>query len=441
MTTGPIARGILRGALICAAWLAAGPMPEALAKPAKHPPAEKAEKAKGEKREAGKPKQQDQRVPFTAAETAGARPEGLPGRLRIDGDDVGAFQALLDGADAAGEPWLVLSGGGENGAFAAGLLSGWSQAGDRPSFGVITGVSTGALIAPFAFVGPAADPELRKNYTEITAADVFELGGTNAALTDNWPLKERIDRSVTPDLLKAVAAEHAKGRRLLIATTQVDTERAVVWDMGAIASLAAGQGNGKDADRHGTKALALFREVVLASTAVPGLFPPVMIEAVAENGKVFQEMHDDGGAMAPFYLAPAPAIAGRDGLRLPARSVYLVLNNRLTPEFGLAPRTVLGVLGGTMSAAIKAQTRGALTLARAFSARTGLSLHVAEIDGRFPTASPAPFDQDYMKALFEHGERLGRDGTAFTAGQAVAPAATIQGAQAAPTDSKAPAAP
>lgn len=238
------ARSMFVGAAVLA--LAAAP-PTAFARPAQH--------AAGKHSTDRKPAAQQERVDFTAAEAATAWPEGLSGRLRIGGDDAQAFQSLIDGAGAAGDPWLVLSGGGENGAFAAGLLAGWSQAGDRPAFGVVTGVSTGALIAPFAFVGPAADAALRANYTEITAADVFELGGNpTAALTDNWPLKDRIDKSVTPDLLKAVAAEHAKGRRLLIATTQVDAERSTVWDMGAIATLAAGQ----DAGRYGDKALKLF---------------------------------------------------------------------------------------------------------------------------------------------------------------------------------------
>ena len=190
---------------------------------------------------------QSGRVAFTAAEAATARPDGLAAGLRIPGDDAAAFRTLLDGASAANRPWLVLSGGGENGAFAAGLLNGWSEAGTRPDFGVITGVSTGAMIAPFAFIGSAGDAALRQNYTEISAADVFEFGGTNEALTDTWPLKRRIDRAVTPALLKAVAAEHAKGRRLLVATTAVDGERPVLWDMGAIAQTG------------GPKALALFR--------------------------------------------------------------------------------------------------------------------------------------------------------------------------------------
>ncbi|MDR7035657.1 putative acylesterase/phospholipase RssA [Methylobacterium sp. BE186] len=350
----------------------------------------------------------DQRATFTPGEAAAARPAALAAPVRIAGDDVSAFQGLIDGASEAREPWLVLSGGGENGAFAAGLLSGWSAAGDRPAFGVITGVSTGALIAPFAFIGAAGDRPLETAYTTVTAADVFEFGGTNEALTDTWPLKRRIARTVTPELLKAVASEHAKGRRLLVATTEVDTERPVLWDMGAIASAG------------GPKALELFRAIVLASSAVPGIFPPVMIDALAPDGKAFQEMHADGGTTAPFYLAPAAAITGAAPVRIPARTVYVVVNNKLAPDFQIASRTTLSVLGRSLSAAIKAQTRAALALTRNFAAANGLDVQVAEIDGRFGQTSAAPFDQGYMKALYAHGERLGRAGTAFATPDALA---------------------
>ena len=348
---------------------------------------------------------QSGRVAFTAAEAATAWPDGLAAGLRIPGDDAAAFRTLLDGASAANRPWLVLSGGGENGAFAAGLLNGWSEVGTRPDFGVITGVSTGAMIAPFAFIGARGDAALRENYTEISAADVFEFGGTNEALTDTWPLKRRIDRAVTPALLEAVAAEHAKGRRLLVATTAVDGERPVLWDMGAIAKAG------------GPKALALFRSVILASSAVPGVFPPVMIDAAAGSGKRFQEMHADGGTTAPYYLAPESVLQAKDPTPLPTRQVYLVVNNTLTPDFQMASRTTLSVLGRSMSAAIKAQTRTALALSEGFARRTGLDLQVAQIDGRFGKTSSAPFDQGYMKALFAHGVALGKAGTAFQDGR------------------------
>ncbi len=152
-------------------------------------------------------------------------------------------------------------------------------------------LSIGALIAPYAFLGPRYDEELRKNFTEITAADVFEDKATPESLLDTWPLKRLIEKRVTAEMLAAIAAEHSKGRRLLVATTNLDAGRRVIWNMGAIAA------------RGDEKALKLFRDILLASSSIPGFFPPVAIEVEA-NGKKFQEMHLDGTITAPFFVAP-----------------------------------------------------------------------------------------------------------------------------------------
>ncbi len=348
------------------------------------------------------------RASFTAEELAAARPEGLPAAVRLPGDDPAAFRTFIgDAAMASRAPWLALSGGGENGAFAAGLLKGWTQAGTRPEFGVVTGVSTGALIAPFAFVGASQDGALEKAYTDTSAADVFEFGGGQESLTDTWPLKRGIERSVTPALLAAVAAEHRKGRRLLVVTTELDSLRPTLWDMGAIATAG------------GPAGLKLFREVMLASAAIPGIFPPVMIDSAGRDGKRFQEMHADGGATAPFFVAPGRAlleqVAGASPAedRLPAPEVYVVVNTSQSPDFQVAQRSMLSILGRSLSAMIKAQTAGAIAVTKAFAARTGTPIHIATIDQRFGQVSQAPFEQGYMRALFAHGERLGRAGTAF----------------------------
>ncbi|MEZ5583708.1 MAG: patatin-like phospholipase family protein [Candidatus Competibacteraceae bacterium] len=192
--------------------------------------------------------------------------------------------------------FLAVSGGGDDGAFGAGLLVGWTETGTRPEFKAVTGISTGALIAPFAFLGPDYDDELRTVYTTIGPPDVLKPRGLLAALTsdgmaDNRPLGELISHHINADLLARVAAEYDKGRLLLVATTNLDARRPVIWNMGAIASSSD------------SRALDLFRRIMLASAAIPGAFPPTMID-VKRDGKPYQEMHVDGGAMAQVFLCP-----------------------------------------------------------------------------------------------------------------------------------------
>ena len=227
-------------------------------------------------------------------------------------------------------PWLALSTGGGDGAFGAGLLNGWSESGKRPEFSVVTGVSTGALMAPYAFVGASQDPGLKRAYTEYNAGDIFEDTKTPESLVDTWPLKRLIAKEVTPELLAQVAEGHKKGRRLFVATTNLDAQRAVVWNMGAIAA------KGDEA------ALKLFRDILAASTAIPGLFPPVLIEVEA-NGKKTQEMHADGGLGAQIFVAPESMLNTSSTTKIPASELYLVANNRLTTEFQMTERSLIFV--------------------------------------------------------------------------------------------------
>ncbi|MBV8412273.1 MAG: patatin-like phospholipase family protein, partial [Alphaproteobacteria bacterium] len=129
---------------------------------------------------------------------------------------------------------LAISGGGENGAFGAGLLCGWSAEGSRPTFDLVTGVSTGALTAPFAFLGSAYDPQLRTVYTETPADQILSQRSITAALlsdamADNTPLYRTISRFVDERMLAAIAAAYDQGRMLLIGTTDLDAQLPVVW--------------------------------------------------------------------------------------------------------------------------------------------------------------------------------------------------------------------
>ncbi len=184
-------------------------------------------------------------------------------------------------------------------------------------------------MAPFAFAGPRYDDALRDAYTKITSADVFEIGATPESFVDTWPLKDLIAKEVTPALLADIAAQYRAGRRLFVVTTDLDAERSVVWNMGAIAA------------HGGEAALNLFRTVLLASTSIPGAFPPVLIDVEA-SGKRFAEMHVDGGVGGQFFVAPAALMAATSDYRLPATELYIVVDSGLQPEFEVVPRSTRG---------------------------------------------------------------------------------------------------
>ncbi len=298
---------------------------------------------------------------------------------RFWADSVADFTAALPPQPG---PWLALSSGGADGAFGAGLLNGLSESGHRPDYAVVTGVSTGALMAPFIFAGPRYDDALRTAYTKITAADVFEVGSTGESFVDSWPLKDLIAKQITPALLADIAAAHKSGRRLFVVTTDLDAERSVVWNMGAIAAHAADK-NGGDA------ALALFRSVLLASSAIPGGFPPVLIDVEA-NGKKFQEMHVDGGVGGQFFVAPAAVMAATSDYRLPATALYVVINTGLQPDFQLVTRSTPSILTGTVGAAVKVDTRLMIDRAYLAAKRSGVDFNIATHSCRLQRAEPRP---------------------------------------------------
>jgi hypothetical protein len=310
-------------------------------------------------------------------------------------------RALSQTIGTSSGPWLALSAGGVDGAFGAGLLSGWSARGTRPDFAVVTGVSAGALIAPYAFLGARYDDQLRAALTTITDADVFEDGRTPASLLDTWPLRQLLEKRITPQLLADVAAEHRRGRRLFVATANLDAGRTTVWNMGAIAA------RGDDA------ALRLFRDVLLASASLPGIFPPVYFD-VESNGHHFKEMHADGGTGGPFFVGPESWLTGTDSLRLPTHELYVIVNGKLGPEFEVTPPNTLGVLGRAFSAAVKTGTRVEIAAAAAASRRDAISFKLAHIAESFDHPSRGLFDPDYVKALYDFGFLQAQAGEAFS---------------------------
>lgn len=336
------------------------------------------------------------RPALTAAEQGVAHIPNMP-EARFWGDSEAAYLKAIPGMPG---PWLILSAGGEDGAYGAGLLAGWSKSGERPQFSLVTGVSTGALIAPFAFLGPQYDEALRDAYTKVSSVDIFEVGGKGESLLDTWPLHDLIAKRVTPDLLKAIAAEHARGRRLMIVTTNLDAGRPVVWDIGAIAS------------RGDDQALKLVRDVMVAAVSIPGAFPPVLIDVVAD-GRRTQEMHADGGITGQFYLAPESMLATNSAAKLPATDIYLIANMKLRQDFELTERSLTGILSRTVTTAIKYMLRNNIDHAYLVANRSGAGFHFAYVPQDFSARARGPFDPDYMRPLFEAGQVRGASPTPF----------------------------
>lgn len=347
--------------------------------------------------EAG-PKRPPARIPFTAEEDAAAIVPGMP-EARFWADSETDFKNALPEQPG---PWLVLSSGGSDGAFGAGLLNGLSAAGKRPDYTVVTGVSTGSLIAPLVFAGQKYDDALRDAYTKITAADVFEAGGSAESFVDSWPLKDLIAKFVTPALLADVAAQYRRGRRLFIITSNLDAERSAVWNMGAIAT------------HGGDDALKLFRTVLLASSAVPGGFPPVLIDVQA-NGKHFQEMHADGGLGGQFFVAPAALMAATSDYHLPTTALYVVINTGLKRYFQVVERFVPSILTQVVGMAVPVDTRLMMDRAYLVAKRSGVPFNVATIPLSFNAPSRGAFDPDYMGALYKVGFEQGRSEAPFSA--------------------------
>jgi hypothetical protein len=267
------------------------------------------------------------------------------------------------------------------------------------------------MIATLAFAGTHRDRDLRENFTTISSADVFEVGSTGESLLDTWPLRKLIEKRVTAELLAEIAAQHRQGRRLFVLTSNLDAERAVAWNMGAIAA------------HGGERALKLFRDVLLSSSSVPGLFPPVLIEVEA-NGRRFEEMHADGAMGSPIYFGPETLLSDANGASLPATSLTVIVNGKLTPEFLMAERNLISVVGRSVSMGLKLATRAVIARLHTAAQNQGIGFHLAFVDPGVAAPSRGAFDPDYMRALFDHGVQHGRSATPFASGAPPLSAAT-----------------
>jgi len=297
---------------------------------------------------------------------------------------------------------LAISGGAEDGAFGAGLLAGWSDTGTRPTFDLVTGVSSGALIAPFAFLGRERDNQLREIFTKYGRKDIFTynvpglLEGT--ALADDAPLAKLIAKYVDESFLQEIARERMKGRILLIGTTNLDTQRPVLWDMGRIAMS------------NNREAMTLFRKILLASATLPGVFPPVRIQ-VRVGGQNYDELHVDGGVTRQVFIAPSifsfVSHDQRVGRSAATPRLFVIRNGKIDPEWQSVSENVLSITQRSISTLIKNQGIGDLYRIYSITKRDGIDFNLASIPPDFAVTSDEPFDQKYMIELFTRGYDLG----------------------------------
>lgn len=356
------------------------------------------------------------------ARTRDARVLGLPNERFFFPWDGDAFRVEVAAAQERGRrllssrprgpertiELLAISGGGENGAFGAGLLNGWTEAGNRPTFSLVTGVSTGALTAPFAFLGPRYDAALKAVYTDITPKDVLEqrylLNAAlfDDALADSAPLFRTISKHLNEAMLADIARAHERGRLLLIGTSDMDAQLPVAWNIGAIA--ASGQPG----------ALDLVRRILLASSAVPGAFPPVMFDVILD-GKTYQEMHVDGGAFTQVFLYPRSVTRERrahlrHGDHVQPVRAYIIRNGRLMPNPARTERQTFVIAQRAIASMISASGFNDVARIRNTTREDQVDFNLAVIGPDFQDEPKEPFEQAFMRKLYDHAFAQARVG-------------------------------
>ena len=293
---------------------------------------------------------------------------------------------------------LALSGGAWDGAYGAGVLNGWSSCGGRPTFQIVTGISTGALLAPFAFLGSAYDGQMEDAFTDLGEEEFVVLKPLRAffgalGLVDEGPLARSIEQYATADLLEKIGEESRRhGRRLLIGTTNIDAERPVMWDIGALAQ------SGR-ADQ-----VQLFRKILLASAAVPGAFPPVIFD-VTVDGEVYQELHVDGGVTNSVFSLPIQIdTKSVGGLDFPhALNLYVIQNNKVRPTPQNVDLRLGAIVGKSISAMIRSQGRGDLYRLYVAAQEQDFKFHLRYIPEDFESRAEPGFNSAYLEELYQVG--------------------------------------
>lgn len=368
------------------------------------------------------------RVPVPEDQIEAARPYGIspPGTasgLRLWGDSLGVDDPALlaqrygerlgriyAAEDRLGDrveiDALSLSGGGPDGAFGAGVLKGWTARGDRPEFEIVTGISTGAIVALFAFLGPEYDDQLEEIYTQYTTDDILTetiltgiAGGV--ALSDTAPYRELIEKYLTDQIVAELAEAYSHGRTLLIGTTNLDAARPVVWRVGAIAATGH------------LDARQLIIDIIQASSAIPGAFPPVIIPVHAPDGRVYDEMHVDGGATQQVTLySPEISLKTVDkAIGVPVdREVWIIMNNKLQKPYAPVEQGLLSIAKASFSSLIGGSGGADLYKIFAIAQRDNIKLNMTWIPKEFDVETKEIFDPEYMRELYNLGYEYGRSG-------------------------------
>jgi predicted acylesterase/phospholipase RssA len=342
-----------------------------------------------------------------------AAPAGFPADVRflstdrasVDTKSTAGLQRLRASSKDGVVRALVLSGGGAGGAFGAGALVGLSRRHERPQFDVVTGVSAGALIAPFAFLGPEWDPQLTEAFTSGRGEQMSLrglLGLPFGASRRSAALTALVDHYVTRDLINAVAREAANGRLLWVATTDLDKEETVIWDMGAIAA------------RGGEPARKLFRDVLVASASIPGVFEPVLIH-VQQGDRSYDEMHIDGNASTSLFVAPVAAyFALLDQRILEGARVYVLINGQIIDAPETTPVRLGPIVARTFSVALKHMSRAQVVAVDQFAEKYRMSVQSTYLPFDYPKYSSSDFRASTMRPLFEYGARCAKSGRLWT---------------------------
>ena len=315
------------------------------------------------------------------------------------------FRKLFPGIYDKTHSYLAISGGGANGAFGAGLLAGWTASDTRPEFTMVTGISTGALTAPFAFLGPDYDDELKEVYTTTSTKDILKKRGILTAafgdsMADTTPLKALIAKYVTADMVSEIAREHQRGRRLYVGTVNLDAGRSVIWNIGAIA-----------ASDHPHR-LELIHDILRASASIPVAFPPVTI-SVESNGRQYEELHVDGGTGSQVFVYPAAVDWKRITKKLKVQGdprIYVIRNSFLEPDYQGINRKVVPIASRTIDSLIRTQGIGDLYQIYALCERDGNDFNLAYIPAEFTEEPSEVFDPAYMGKLYELGYQMASKG-------------------------------